>query len=448
MATVFRVDLRDKQNNIVYPNIHNKISIVDSTGYITIPGLTVQEKSVFNGNSTFNNKMTINGAVYFNNNDIRLRAVDEAILRAELTGIPCIQNILTLRNGGEHGMNLMIQGGGNTVIGSGESAINLHNNMLIDSVTEQLYLVSDNSINFYVNCQDITTKKFAWSIGTDGYLYGSYNLSTSGTVIAGSTKTYQMRFGGEASYTWIDCVETATGTLKNNIIMYPTYTKLKSTHIDGTLNMLNNNINFYDSALEHRGIKGTMANNDQWYIGGKGNSADNAYMMIATGDNGNEPIYVRQYAEGGPPGGTIKRTLTLLDENGNTGIPGSVFMTTNGTFIRINTNASSRTVLGSGCGICSGADKADSTDANIRVFTWFGFGITPSISGQTIAQGNNAFWVNARNGYTYAAGNLYANGGNRVVVTHSSVYSLRMGALSTWNSGYSGYWNGTVMFCW
>lgn len=448
MATVFRVDLRDKQNNIVYPNIHNKISINDESGYITVPGITSEGRSTFKELVNFNKGATFDSnLVYFTNTETRFRGDSEVILKAELIN-KAISNFVTIKSGGEHGMNLMIQGGGNTVIGGGESAVNFYNNMLVDNANERLYLVSDTSIDFYVSCQDITTKKYAWSIGTDGYLYGSYNLSTSGQLIANSKSTYQMRCGGGASYAWIDCVETSTNTLKNNILIYPTYTRLNSINNNGVLTMLNNNISFNDSVLEHRGIKGFMAGNDQWYIGGKGNSTDDSYMMIATGDNGNEPIYVRQYAAGGPPSGTIQRTLTLLDGSGNTGIPGSLFLMTNGRYIRINTNASSKTVVGTGCGICSGADVASSTDANIRVFTWYGFGITPSISGQTIAQGNNAFWVNARNGYTYAAGNLYANSVNRVVVTHSGVYSLRMGALSTWNSGYSGYWNGTVMFCW
>ena len=38
MATYYRVNLRDKKNNIVYPNIHNLISIDNKTGAITSPG--------------------------------------------------------------------------------------------------------------------------------------------------------------------------------------------------------------------------------------------------------------------------------------------------------------------------------------------------------------------------------------------------------------------------
>lgn len=68
------------------------------------------------------------------------------------------------------------------------------------------------------------------------------------------------------------------------------------------------------------GITGTCADNDFWRIGGGGintnattSSSNNGYLEIATSDDGNEPIYIRQYTG---TFGTIKRTLTLLDANG------------------------------------------------------------------------------------------------------------------------------------
>ena len=53
-----------------------------------------------------------------------------------------------------------------------------------------------------------------------------------------------------------------------------------------------------------------------------GGTAENAgWMEIASCDDGNEPIYVRQYTDVFI---TIKRTATLLDASGNTSFPGSV----------------------------------------------------------------------------------------------------------------------------
>lgn len=67
-------------------------------------------------------------------------------------------------------------------------------------------------------------------------------------------------------------------------------------------------------------IYGSMASNDFIRIEGQGND-DNGSLEIATADNGNEPIYVRQYTGSFA---TISRTLTLLDSNGNTSCPGTV----------------------------------------------------------------------------------------------------------------------------
>ena len=73
------------------------------------------------------------------------------------------------------------------------------------------------------------------------------------------------------------------------------------------------------------GITGTMASNDQWRIIGGGTS-DSGYLEIATRDNANEPIYVRQYTAFTSTG--LKRTATLLDGNGNTSFPGIVTAST------------------------------------------------------------------------------------------------------------------------
>ena len=72
-------------------------------------------------------------------------------------------------------------------------------------------------------------------------------------------------------------------------------------------------------------ISATMADNDfaRFRIGGT--ASDGGWLEIATGDNGNEPIYIRQYT------GTssITNELTLLDASGNTTIPGSLTVSGN-----------------------------------------------------------------------------------------------------------------------
>ena len=75
------------------------------------------------------------------------------------------------------------------------------------------------------------------------------------------------------------------------------------------------------------GIMGAMGGTDYWGIYSYSNSNDAGALEIATGDNGNEPIYVRQYSGWNPVAAPVSkaiRTAVLLDENGNTSFPGTV----------------------------------------------------------------------------------------------------------------------------
>lgn len=57
-----------------------------------------------------------------------------------------------------------------------------------------------------------------------------------------------------------------------------------------------------------------------------------------------------------------------------------------------------RVVKTSGNWIHGGADAASSADANLRFGSWYGIGWYPTFSGGSVAQGNNAMWLNVRNG--------------------------------------------------
>lgn len=63
-----------------------------------------------------------------------------------------------------------------------------------------------------------------------------------------------------------------------------------------------------------------------------------------------------------------------------------------------NMGWSTRVVKTTGVWIHGGGDAASSTDANLRFGSWYGIGWYPTISGQTVTQGNNAMWLNVRNG--------------------------------------------------
>ena len=95
-----------------------------------------------------------------------------------------------------------------------------------------------------------------------------------------------------------------------------------SRWVNVTGDTMTGNLSFSNSGTGFRGINyGTMGDNDQWRIGGAATAANAGYMELATGDDGNEPIYVRQYTG---VFSTVKRTLTLLDGSGNTSFPGVV----------------------------------------------------------------------------------------------------------------------------
>ena len=87
---------------------------------------------------------------------------------------------------------------------------------------------------------------------------------------------------------------------------------------------LTGDLNFANVSPGIRGIIGTIGDNDFWRVAGGATSTDSGYLELATGDDANEPIYVRQYNDKFT---TIKRTATLLDGSGNTSFPGQVTAT-------------------------------------------------------------------------------------------------------------------------
>ena len=86
-------------------------------------------------------------------------------------------------------------------------------------------------------------------------------------------------------------------------------------------------INFTDNGLlnYNRGVSGTVGGNDWWKFGGGATGSNAGYAEIATGDDGTEPIYARQYTNAG-----VARTLTLLDGSGNTALAGDLTVGGNG----------------------------------------------------------------------------------------------------------------------
>ena len=85
---------------------------------------------------------------------------------------------------------------------------------------------------------------------------------------------------------------------------------------------MSGNISFSNQGTSFVGLKGSVGDNDGWRIVGGSSYGNLGELEIATGFDGTQPIYVRQYNVAEYAG--VARTLTLLDNNGNTSFPGVV----------------------------------------------------------------------------------------------------------------------------
>lgn len=140
-------------------------------------------------------------------------------------------------------------------------------------------------------------------------------------------------------------------------------------------------------------VSGAMAGSDFFRIR-VGGGADAGWTEIATADGGNEPIYVRQYNLGF---GSVTKELKLLDEYGNTIIPGLLYAP-RGVEVGAN-NLGLHPGNGDGC---------TNTVNNLKLASWYGIGFSPSIFGQPVPYGEYSHWFNTRNGDMGVRGTITA----------------------------------------
>ena len=96
-----------------------------------------------------------------------------------------------------------------------------------------------------------------------------------------------------------------------------------------------------------------------------------------------------------------------------------------------NIGWSTRVAKNSGVWIHGGADVANSDDANLRFGSWNGIGWYPTVSGQTVAQGKNAMWLNVRNGNLDTHGAITSHT-NYLAANWDSARRLVLGGGSTY----------------
>ena len=93
--------------------------------------------------------------------------------------------------------------------------------------------------------------------------------------------------------------------------------------VNGSLFFTDITGNTADTGTSLKGVYGRIGDNDGWRIAGGARAANAGYLEIATCNDMDEPIYVRQYGSGGSWNGyvSLARTFTLLDAAGRSRAP-------------------------------------------------------------------------------------------------------------------------------
>ena len=203
---------------------------------------------------------------------------------------------------------------GNTSFTSSVSITDLSAGQLVVSGSAS---VANNLQVSTINGHALSTAKDNNSIAVrtaNGYLYASYLNQSSGAETP-TTSSYIMyaNSDGFLRKATLANIKSILG-LGSNAYTSTAYLPLAGGTMTGDLL-------FSDSGTNTRQIRGIAGVNDYWRIAGGATASNAGWMEIATADDGNEPIYVRQYSGAYT---TIKRTLTLLDANGDSHFPGSI----------------------------------------------------------------------------------------------------------------------------
>jgi len=201
-------------------------------------------------------------------------------------------------------------------------------------------------------------------------------------------------------------------------------------------------------------IRSNVADNDYFRVIVGGTGTDQGFVSFETGDQGNEPIYFRQYN-----GASIQNEVTLLDANGNSifenaianNFVGNLFVSTPTVFT--NANIVSGTMAGndgfriqiSGSGSSQGNAYIDTTDGAgtsptpIIVRQFNGVGYTSEIRSLTLLDrnGNSIFPANVSvTGTLSALGNLSVLGtlNAAVLSTTGTINAVNVSATGTISS--------------
>lgn len=206
------------------------------------------------------------------------------------------------------------------------------------AITESLNVGTNEVKNHQVNIKHATTIENTLTIVRNNMTTANETVITVTRPNVSLDQSVDVSVG-KSSYSGmhIRYTEPNIGSIAlNNSPNIVTFTK-DNVDINRKLNLSNpvitsSDIISYDDTMSNvRGIYVRNCDDAAAFRFGSAGS-DKGYLEICTGDNGDEPIYVRQY-QGSIVGNNISswfntkyRTLTLLDASGNTYVPGNLFV--------------------------------------------------------------------------------------------------------------------------
>lgn len=216
-----------------------------------------------NGDSTTaNNALTVDWNGVVTTNSLVLQNAGYSELRFITTdgGSPSYIRAYADSDQSEYGNNMVINPGGNLIIGGGESANNVYNNNIESAAgtTENLYLCSDNTIIFYSNCNTSTVEnRHRMAFQSDGNLlvedggytskYNSINSQIGQTIPSNNTALgfFTIHDNQGYGYLWLMGYKDNNDRLQGQLAF-------RRKNASGTA--INHNLNLYIDSSGNRSV--------------------------------------------------------------------------------------------------------------------------------------------------------------------------------------------------
>lgn len=239
------------------------------------------------------------------------------------------------------------------------------------SYLKNLFGIAANRVTSYVPLQSTVASGVAPFIVASNTVVGNLNAD----LLDGFHENSFLRSHGVASGDGASTLWSQIGIL-NFHGAYPDGVTLKKYDYGAVVSMSSGDSRF-DLYSNHKSSSSDDPSNGIQYRSGWGTDKRPWRMLL---DNVNYASYSDgRYVK--KAGDTMTGNLTMANTKG------------------FNMGWSTRVVKTTGVWIHGGGDAASSTDANLRFASWYGIGWYPTIDSTSgVRQGNNAMWLNVRNG--------------------------------------------------